>query len=54
MDEITLIAIAACAILTFLVWLMWKAATKDEWAELAHNEKKRWRMEEEKRKEKAG
>jgi len=53
MDEIILIAFAACVLLAGLVWLMWKAATKDEWAELAHNEKKKWRMEEEKRKEKA-
>ncbi|MEM2138016.1 MAG: hypothetical protein QW568_02920 [Candidatus Anstonellaceae archaeon] len=54
MDDITILAAASCVALAALVYLMYRAATKPEWQELTSTEKKEWRMEEEKRKEKAG
>jgi hypothetical protein len=52
MDESLLIITGACAALAFLVYLMWREATKDEWSDLSVSEKRKWRIEEEKRKEK--
>lgn len=52
MDDITLLAAASCVVLAALVYLMWKAATKPEWQDLTASEKKEWRLNEEKRKEK--
>jgi hypothetical protein len=54
MDEFTLMIGAACAALAVLVYLMWRAATKQSWGELTKQEKKEWRMDEEKRKGIAG
>jgi len=51
MDDATLLAAAACLVLAALVYLMWKAATAQEWQQLTHTEKKKWRNEEEARKE---
>lgn len=52
MDETLLLVLGACAALAFLVYLMWREATKPSWGELTHSEKRRWRLDEEKRKEK--
>ena len=52
MDDVTLLVAASCAVLALLVYMMWRAATGESWRELTHNEKKRWRNEEEKLKEK--
>ncbi len=51
MDESTMLIAASCAALAILVYLMWRSATAQEWGEFARNEKKRWRSEEEKRKQ---
>ena len=52
MDEVTILVAVSCLVLAALVYLMWKAATGKSWQELTHREKKRWRMDEEKLKEK--
>jgi hypothetical protein len=49
-NDVALIA-GACAILAFLVWLMWRSATEKDWGTLTATEKKKWRLDEEKRKE---
>lgn len=49
MDQVTLIVLISCAVLALLVYLMWRAATKEEWGELTQKEKKQWRLDEEKR-----
>jgi len=54
MDEITLLVAASCVALAFIVYLMWRAATKKEWKALTYSEKKQWRNDEEKRNEKQG
>jgi hypothetical protein len=51
MDETTMLAACSCAALAILVYLMWRSATASEWAGLTQSEKRRWRMEEEQRKE---
>jgi hypothetical protein len=51
MDDVTLIALSACAALAVLVYLMWRSATARAWQDLTHAEKTRWRNEEEKLKE---
>jgi hypothetical protein len=53
MDDTVILVAGACVALAFLVWLMWRAATKAEWGQLTVSEKRRWRIDEEKRKEKA-
>ena len=50
MDPLAVLA-GACIVLAFLVYLMWREATKLSWGELTQKEKKRWRVDEEKRKE---
>lgn len=52
-DPIVVIA-GACTILAFLVYLMWREATRPAWGTLTQTEKKRWRVDEEKRKEAKG
>lgn len=52
MDDVTLLVAASCAVLALLVYMMWRSATGASWRELTHKEKKRWRNEEEKLKEK--
>ncbi|MCX8197672.1 MAG: hypothetical protein N3F07_00545 [Candidatus Micrarchaeota archaeon] len=44
--DIVLLSAAACALLAFLVYLMWKEASKPEWQALAKEEKKDWRKKE--------
>lgn len=51
MEGIVFLLAASCALLAMLVYLMWRAAKKQEWGELTQHEKKRWRLDEEKRKE---
>ncbi|VVC00478.1 Uncharacterised protein [uncultured archaeon] len=51
MDDVTLIAAAACAALAILVYLMWRSATQSAWGELTQKEKRKWRVEEESRRE---
>ncbi len=51
MDEATLLVAACSAALAILVYLMWRSAVAESWQELTHSEKKRWRTEEERRKE---
>ena len=53
MDGTVLLIAGACIALAFLVWLMWREATKAEWGQLTVSEKRRWRIDEEKRKEDA-
>jgi hypothetical protein len=52
MDNVTILAACACIVLAALVYLMWKDATAQEWGKFAKNEKAKWRIDEEKRKEK--
>lgn len=52
MDDILLLAAAACAVLAALVYLMWRDATAQSWGEFTKSEKVKWRIDEEKRKEK--
>ena len=54
MDDIILLLAAACVALGVLVYLMWRSATASEWGEFAKAEKTKWRVDEEKRKEKTG
>ena len=54
MDDVILLAACACAALSILVYLMWRAATAQSWGDFAATEKKKWRVDEEKRKEKIG
>ncbi|MCX6770163.1 MAG: hypothetical protein NT051_05835 [Candidatus Micrarchaeota archaeon] len=49
MEDI-LIIVGACIALAILVYLMWRSATEAEWGTLAKNEKRKWRLDEEKRK----
>ena len=51
MDEVTALVALSCLALAVLVYLMWRSATATEWQQLTRSEKKRWRNEEEKRKE---
>jgi hypothetical protein len=51
MDESAALIAASCAVLAALVWLMWRAASAEEWGQLTQSEKRKWRVEEEKRKE---
>ena len=51
MDDITLLAAGSCIVLAFLVYLMWKSAIGEDWKSLTRTEKKKWRTEEEERKE---
>ncbi|MFA5929721.1 MAG: hypothetical protein WC861_02465 [Candidatus Micrarchaeia archaeon] len=50
MDDVILLVAAACASLSVLVYLMWRAATKAEWGDFARKEKAEWRAQEQKRK----
>jgi len=52
MDDVVLLAAAACAALAVLVYLMWRDATRQSWGEFAKKEKAAWKTEEEKRKAK--
>ncbi|VVC01281.1 Uncharacterised protein [uncultured archaeon] len=52
MDDVTLLVLISCVVLAALVYLMWRSATAAEWGQLTHDEKKRWRLDEEKRKDK--
>ena len=52
MDEVTIITLISCVALAVLVYLMYRAATQESWGELTHNEKKKWRVDEENRKQK--
>ena len=47
----TLLVAASCVVLAALVYLMWRSATAEEWTSLTQTEKKKWRLDEEKRKE---
>ena len=49
MDDVTVLAAAACAMLAILVYLMWRDATRSGWSDMSQAEKKRWREEEAKR-----
>ena len=51
MDDVTVITLISCAALAVLVYMMWRSATAQAWADLTQNEKKKWRLDEEKRKE---
>ena len=51
MEQIILIISISCVALAVLVYLMWRSATAAEWSELTHTEKKKWRVDEEKRKQ---
>lgn len=51
MDETVLLIAASCVALAVLVYMMWRSAMQEEWRGLTQNEKKKWRVEEEKRKE---
>lgn len=51
MDGALSLIACSCAALAFLVYLMWKDATKSEWGQLTKEEKRKWRLDEEKRKE---
>lgn len=51
-DDVTLLVAASCAVLALLVYMMWRSAAGTGWRELTHKEKKRWRNEEEKIREK--
>ncbi|MCX8195127.1 MAG: hypothetical protein N3G22_03425 [Candidatus Micrarchaeota archaeon] len=42
MDTTTIAAIA-CAVLAFLVYLMWRSATTPEWHHFAKSERKKWK-----------
>jgi hypothetical protein len=53
MDQPVPLIIVSCAALAVLVYLMWRAATEEEWGQLTQKEKKKWRLDEEKRKEAA-
>jgi len=50
MDEATALVAISCAALAVLVYLMWRSATRQQWGALTQTEKKKWRLEEEKRK----
>ncbi len=52
MDDVAILTAASCAALAIIVYLMWRSATGEGWKSLTHSEKKRWRMEEEKLREK--
>ena len=52
MDNVTILVACSCAVLAALVYLMWKDATSQEWGNFAKNEKTKWRIDEERRKEK--
>lgn len=51
MDNTLLLAAGACIVLAVLVYLMWRDATAQSWGEFAQSEKRKWRLDEEKRKE---
>lgn len=51
MDKTVLLLAGSCAALALLVYLMWRSATQQEWQQLTHEEKVKWRSEEEERKE---
>jgi hypothetical protein len=51
MDETLLLAAGACIVLAALAYLMWRDATAQPWGEFAQSEKRKWRLDEEKRKE---
>ena len=50
MDDVLILAAAACAVLAALVYLMWRDATAQSWGDFAKTEKAKWKAEEEKRK----
>jgi hypothetical protein len=54
MDDVTVLVAGSCAALAMLVYLMWRSATEQTWGEFAKSEKTKWRVDEEKRKEKSG
>lgn len=43
MDSYALLALLACAILAFLVYMMWKEATRKEWEDFTKGQKKEWK-----------
>ena len=51
MDQTTILVACGCLALALLVYLMWRSATAESWQNLTHSEKKRWRLDEERRKE---
>jgi hypothetical protein len=51
MDSVLLLISGSCGVLAILVYLMWKDATRSEWGQLTEDEKRRWRLDEEKRKD---
>ena len=51
MDQTTMLIAASCLALAALVYLMWRSAMQEEWRGLTHEEKRRWRIDEEKIKE---
>ncbi|MCX8174711.1 MAG: hypothetical protein N3E51_00695 [Candidatus Micrarchaeota archaeon] len=54
MDFVTAVIATSCLALAALVYLMWRAATQEDWQGVSYQEKKRWRIEEERRKERSG
>jgi hypothetical protein len=52
MEDVILVVAISCAVLAALVYLMWRSATAQEWGNFAKDEKAKWRIAEEKRKEK--
>ncbi len=54
MDDTLLIVGASCIALIVIVFLMWRSATGKDWKGLTQKEKRRWRLDEEKRTEKKG
>lgn len=54
MDELTILIAASCAVLAILVYMMWRAAVGEEWHGFTRGEKRKWRVEEETRKEEGG
>lgn len=48
MDGTTLLVAACCLALAALVYLMWRSAMQAEWRGLTRDEKRKWRIDEEK------
>lgn len=51
MDTLLVAIALSCASLAVLVYFMYRSATRPDWQSFAQGEKKRWRHDEEKRKE---
>ena len=51
MDQTTILVACGCLALALLVYLMWRSAMQSAWRGLTHEEKRRWRIDEERIKE---